>query len=174
LEIGTQKKGRVKYMFSSNGIGYQVAKYVSNKNDIEGTITSASFFLVEKTKESQKIRPLLISKDSFDYRPKQVIIPKSKIIEVGKKKGWIEIDISELNLTFPKEGLFIGLEFLTENDEVEVNNRLNIGLQPFEKEEYTWVKYLGSDWNIPPFLRDSKNRRLNLMIKVKIESPIGK
>jgi len=172
IEIGTIKKGSVRYSFSSRGEGYQIAKYIANNNGIEGTLNSISFYLVSKTKRIQKIRLLVIAKDSASLKPANTIIPISKIVEVGRKKGWVEVDVSDLPIPFPKDGFYIGIEFLDQAKKIDINNRIEIGLFPFEKEALTWIKFLGSEWNVPPFSNHLKDGQLNLMVKLKIETPI--
>lgn len=172
VEIGTITKGRVRNSFSSKGESYQIAKFIANEIGVESILESISFYLVYKTKRSQEVRLLIMSKDSTTSMPAYMTIPISKIIKVGRKKGWIEIDIADLQLPFPKDGFYVGLEFLESNHEIDSNNQVHLGLFPFEKEALTYIKFLGDTWNIPPFLNDSKEGQLNLMIRAKVHVPI--
>jgi len=169
VEIGTKKKRRVRHTFFSQGEGYQVVKFIPNKKHISGIVKTIYIYLDGKTKHPQKIRILLLAVDSFELKPTDLLIPKSKIIELGRKKGWIPIDISDLHLTFPENGFFAGVEFLESPQKIDIKEQLHIGLFPYEKDALTWIKFLGSEWNIPPFLNHQKDGQLNLMVKVKVD-----
>jgi len=48
----------------------------------------------------------------IDSLPDRDLLSKSLIIETSKKQRDVEIDLSEFNITFPEEGVFVALEWL--------------------------------------------------------------
>lgn len=56
-----------------------------------------------------RLRIFTIGTDSL---PESDLISKNIIVETSKKQREIEIDLSEFNLVFPEQGIFVGVEWL--------------------------------------------------------------
>lgn len=177
IEIGNIEKIKgndVNAVMSTSGAGYRVVKFIENKNLIEGKIRTVSFYLADKARYNQQIRLLLFSVDSVEQKPHQPIISKSIIISLGKKKKWNEIDISNLNISVPLKGFYVGLEFLPIFEGIKLKDKLSIGLINKENKKLTWLKMIDGKWFISDFLKTYDGEIANLMVKIKIETPLSR
>lgn len=156
LTIGKFKKFTPNYYFGCGMTPWIVAKHYKYKEDYKKTP-----FL-----EKIKIKTMSEIKDSkFNIRfysvnekgePKNYIYEKN-IIGIAKMgKETTEIDVSKLNIKFPKKGLFVAFEWLIiEENKNEVNythkssNKIKyeptIKFSKSKKEEKTW-KFVKAKW----------------------------
>lgn len=126
-----------------------------------------------------RIRVFSIGKDSFpagDYLTDNLIVNT-------KGKGWLEVDLKEKGLLFPKDGLIFGVELFVDNKESYYHK--NVKLEPgkskrtvtmygfslaFEKggEALTMIKFpgWGNRWHIIPSTKEGLG---NLVCRVKVK-----
>lgn len=98
-----------------------VALYIENTSNIDGQI-SKIFFLLSKVKwiyDKPKpqfyrllVRLKLYNKQIGSNAPHLNILREDIIKEVSEKQTKIVFDIEKLDITFPSDGIFIGIEFL--------------------------------------------------------------
>ena len=110
IEIGEAKKKLFLPEFMHNP--YVYAKFFPYEPEYENSryIKEASFFTNSQIDgASFKVRVYSVTENG---RPKDDLIQESIIVKVKKGKRKITVDLSSYNLTFPKEGVFIGFEQL--------------------------------------------------------------
>ena len=176
IEIGNVEKIRwnqIKASLGSFGNGSKVVKFIPPEQLMEGAIKTISFYVADKAKFNQLIRLLLYLPDSISQKPSTNLLPKSIITSLGKKKKWHEIDITNLHIPVPSNGFYVGLEFLPVFGDYPFQDKLHIGLIGNENKQFTWTKMMDDEWNTADFLKTANREIANLMVKVKIESPLS-
>ena len=91
-------------LFFPNKDGYADTEYLHNVK-----VKLAKYYLMKPRKSKFRVRVLSVSNDSL---PERDLLSKSVIVEVEKKQRDVVIDLSEYDITFPENGLFIALEGL--------------------------------------------------------------
>ncbi len=176
IEIGNVEKIRwnqINTSLGSLGNGSKVVKFISPEQLMEGAIKSISFYVADKAKFNQLIRLLLYLPDSLSQKPSTNLLRKSIITSLGKKKKWHEIDITNLHIPVPSNGFYVGLEFLPIFGDYPFQDKLHIGLIGNENKQFTWTKMMDDEWKTANFLKTYKGQIANLMVKMKIESPLS-
>jgi len=87
-----------------------VEYYSNNKNKI-GKLNEVKFFIGKKGKSKSPFKIRILTVDSTTQHPSKNVLEKEIIVK-GIKNQWITIDLKSHNIPFPKEGLFIGLEWI--------------------------------------------------------------
>lgn len=111
------------------GIGKGLEKIIFIENNANKTHTISAFlFQVKKIRKKIGFRIHFYKKSIDSFMPVEEITNQNKIFFLEKGfKGQIEIDLIDLGLEIPSNGIFIGIESLGEFDE-----KTNLFL-PFEK-----------------------------------------
>jgi len=112
LSIDKFKKHKINSSYACSGIPWMVAKFFPYKKKYEDTpfLQSLTFLTRSKIKNSKfNIRLLSIGSDGKPYK----YLYDKNIYGVAKKgKKYTKIDVSKLNIPFPKEGFFVAVEWL--------------------------------------------------------------
>ena len=97
--------------------------HIKNVSGIEGYLNRLYFDLYvdifEKSNSSVRIRVFSVGADGL---PKDDLLTKEIIKRVDRITPNIKIDVSEYNIVFPSEGVFIGLEFFCNFDVKSTKN----------------------------------------------------
>lgn len=138
-----------------------VTKFFNYNIEYEKTpyLKNVTFHIGEFPKaKSGKFRVRFFSVDSLKKKPKDDIIQNQIIVNVKKRDKRVKVDLVKYDIEFPKEGFFIGFEFLyiPENFyEVEVmidkdtkTKKIETFISPslrgkVEKNKIEWVFYQG-------------------------------
>ena len=102
------------FEFTPNtNIPYNVTflKYFPNEKNQDGILKEVAFYFGKKGKPKSPFGIRILSVDSTTQLPK-VHVLNSKTTYKGKKDQWVKFDLSNHNIVFPKEGLFIGMEWI--------------------------------------------------------------
>jgi hypothetical protein len=123
---------------SASGIGrtyynwenvFIVAKFIDNDKNEKGFILAVSFFLNKsfhlKYGHQTPFRIRLYDVGEAG-NPKEDLLLDNLIVQAQKKNKWHIVDISKYNIPIPKNGFFVGMEWLISEDEkykkeIEVN-----------------------------------------------------
>lgn len=100
--------------------------HIKNINGIEGYLNKLYFDLYvdisEKSNSKVRIRVFSVGTDGL---PKDDLLTKEIIKKVDRITPNIKIDVSKNNIIFPKEGVFIGLEFFCKFEMKEMKKSSN-------------------------------------------------
>jgi hypothetical protein len=106
-----------------------------------------------------------IYKISNDGKPGSEMIERNLVGYPIKKKGKIEIDVKEYNLEIPKEGIFIGIEWISSDNPItdKKGNKLASDIAVFMSkklnEKYQcWEKRVANESDWKPFSLQTKNK----------------
>jgi len=135
----------------------EIALFIPNKEQKEGIINNINVKLTNKINTVLPVRVHVYSVKKLNEGPKNELLKEMVLATTKNNNGrWISADISNQRIVFPKEGVFIGFEFLPPNDlNITEKNRQCIKLvtdksEPLrvqrgfvkKKEEcYTWERY---------------------------------
>jgi hypothetical protein len=90
--------------------GLEVAVFIANNFDYEVQINTVQF-KIKKSKERAAYRLHLYTLTENGLSPNEDLILENSIYYIEPKtEGLIEINVSNLNLTLPKNGVFVGIE----------------------------------------------------------------
>jgi hypothetical protein len=95
--------------------GVEVIEYVGNPSLYKGTITTIMYQLSNTNNKSTKIiKPHLYQASSDKKIDKELLSENVSLVKVEEKgkKIILQIDVSKYKISFPKDGIFIGLEFV--------------------------------------------------------------
>lgn len=97
---------------------FQYCVFISNNNKEEGIIKSVSIFMRQPAggSVSGPFRLRLYTIDPIYGKPDKDLLNKNLIINANKQFSWCTIDLLSYNLTFPKNGFFIAMEILPQEN----------------------------------------------------------
>jgi hypothetical protein len=96
--------------------GQQTGLFIENKTGIEGDLIAISVYLAEEGNLTAPFRLRIYSVDSLNRIPVDDIVEDILIVKPEGEKGWFDIDVSQYKLTFPENGVFIGVEGIFPNE----------------------------------------------------------
>lgn len=148
--------------------GFQIAYFFNDPNFSYKKIDKIRFHLKNKNKKNNQVRLLLYNVE--DNKPNKII--QSSIIEDYKyNRHYLEFDLSSANINVPIEGLFVAIEILS--DDPNINRKVLVYPKIITvkncKEKEMYVKYLGKEWK----LFEMKDAFTNTYYKPKIEIYFG-
>lgn len=145
LNIGQFKKSDVHFYFACGIKPWIVARYFEFKEDyIQTTYIKKIKILTKSEIKNSKFNIRLYSVDENE-KPGEYIYDKNILGVALKGKNITEIDISELNIEFPKKGFFVAIEWLI----IESNKYEYTYILEGSKEKLQGVRYLPSIGTIP-------------------------
>lgn len=161
--------------------------YIPNEDSLTGKIIKIRYYMHDFLDSEFQYRPFnvkLFKTDENSDLPGAELLKDELIVMLPRNKGkWLEVDISHFNIEFPEQGIFVGLEALSEEfylsngyitsstiNDGRLKNRINslsIG--------YTAKKYTNSNivsWDYNPYYygwtkKHMKNRYFLIQIIVK-------
>jgi hypothetical protein len=145
--IGYNKyKGKSSFHLTS---GCLLATYIKNEQRAEGVIKKIKIRIKDKGNyKTEKIRVRLLSNNKYITQPGEDILQEQLIFPIHKINKKLTIDISEYNLIFPKEGIFIVVEWLYSNDENKVkNDSFSVAATLKNKQNIVWFSYMDKKWS---------------------------
>lgn len=155
--LGVLKKKADTYM----GGVLQYAMFFENNEGEIGFIKKLHFEIghsVNRGKENKKqakIRIRIYEKDSTTGKPGMDILKKEKIVTIKPNQRNVNVDISEENIYFPLNGLFVGIDILGFVDESgrlinyhisDAKKHLRIPLTNVIIEPLTYINPIGQRW----------------------------
>lgn len=121
IELGNHldkiKTSKIEFETKKNNI-YSV--FIENKQNKYSTIKSINLKLKKKTKNSRVfIRPYIYSVDA-NNNPVENILNKNIVYELKGNEKLISIDISDLYLELPENGVFVGIELINDTKSANI------------------------------------------------------
>lgn len=154
LIIGKFKKSKINHYFACGTKPWITARYFKFKEEYNNTsFLNKIRLLTNSDVENSKFNIRLYGV-SENGEPKDYIYDENIIAIAKKGKKITEIDVSDLNIEFPKDGFFIAIEWLIiESNKYEYNYTMkdsnkkltgisyepSIGTVPAETDENSWI-----------------------------------
>lgn len=178
LEIGTYNKSEIKSYFACGTKPWISARFFNYKGKYNDTPFINKIRLLTKSNiKDSKFNIRIYSVN--DLGEPEDYIYKQNIVGIAKKgKEITEIDISNLNIVFPKEGFFIAIEWLIiESNQYEYSYTMHdskkklkgisyepaIGTIPSRTDENSWIFHQGKWQKICGTNNGSSQEKYSLM-----------
>ena len=161
LTIGEFKKSKIKSYFACGGTPWISARYFEFKENYKRTPFIEKIKILTKSKIKDSKFNIRLYNTNEKGEPENYIYNKN-IIGIAKKgKRLTEIDVSELNIKFPKKGFFIAIEWLIiEDNKYEFNYTIKgskkkhlgihynpkVGLIPSVVNKNSWI-FIQGKWS---------------------------
>lgn len=115
IELGTHKN------ITDGGDFFPIweenALYIENDKNIKGYLKNINIKLTNKPNLKIPLRVHVYSVDSVTHAPYKELLKESVVATTDNyKRKWISVDIRKYKIYFPKQGLFIGVQFLPLRD----------------------------------------------------------
>jgi len=101
--------------FTSSSTPWVLALYFPNIGGQTKSIEKVTVFLKKNpkfTQTSSKFRLRVYDINPITKEPNNDLVRKSLVLESNEENDYVSLDLSSLNIEIPKEGLYIGLEWL--------------------------------------------------------------
>ena len=93
-----------------SGRNMEFALYVRNASGIRGYLDRVSYLIARGGVPTAPFRVRIYA--NTEGEPGEDMLPESVVIAARRGNTWCEIDLSRYQIAFPKEGLFIAMEWL--------------------------------------------------------------
>lgn len=161
----------------SSLIGYETCVLIENPFSKEGKLDEI-YIKLRKRKNSQFIASLNIKFYSFDkinQKPGYELYTKNLIVKPKNRNYTLNINVKDIDIYLPKEGMCIGVEFIDPNNESKKYDVIGpmYRFTYSTEENLTWSKYRGKDWRTGIVKFDYRNddRTGNVMIGANVLFP---
>lgn len=153
LVIGTFNKSEINHYFSSGSKPWIIAKYFEFKEDYSETPFLNKIKLLTNSEIQNSKFNIRLYSIGENGQPDDYIYDENIIGTAQKGKRVTEVDISDVNIAFPKEGFFIAIEWLIIDDNIHkysykikgsrkrlkaVSYEPSVGTIPSESEHNSW------------------------------------
>lgn len=161
----------------SSLIGYETCVLIENPFNKEGKLDEI-YIKLRKRKNTQFIASLNIKFYSFDkinQKPGYELYTKNLIVKPKNRNYTLNINVKDMDIYLPKEGMCIGVEFIDPNNESKKYDVIGpmYRFTYSTEENLTWSKYRGKDWKTGIVKFDYRNddRTGNVMIGADVLFP---
>ena len=91
--------------------------YYPNEDQRVGSIKKLSFDIkgFDFSQKSSKVKIRILSRNASSGLPDKDLLQRDIIVKINRLSPDIILDIEKLNISFPEDGIFIGLEFICES-----------------------------------------------------------
>ena len=180
LGIKDKKPRSMQYANVFNG---KKGNFIENKKNEIGWIKSVSYYIHPDGHPTTPFRIRIYERNKNEKPGKDLL--NENLVVSAKKSGWYTIDISDYNISFPKEGAFVMMEWINSGEEFyfekDITIKGNDGQTETVKRKYygqslgvvskkggvvLWGTTLGNDWI--PYDFNYRGRYPNAMINAEI------
>jgi hypothetical protein len=144
-------------------IGEQIAVYMKPKTDYPAIIKFVSFHIEKKTRGFKRantpFRIRIYEFDTIRNEPGQDLLSENLIVSAPKKGDWFSVDVSSYQISVPKNGFFIAMEWIYtddkyyysyidkyDNNEEKTRYGQTLTVYFWNEESITWYNWLGKKW----------------------------
>jgi len=133
-------------------IGYETAIFIDNPKNTNGKLKRV-YINLKKRKNADLLATFNLKFYKFDSthnKPGKLLYNKNLFVKPKNKKYRLWIDIEELEIIFPKNGICIGVEFVNTHGEVHRYTKFGPMFRyTFSKNDnyFTWSNYHNSGWS---------------------------
>jgi hypothetical protein len=149
------------------GLGNQITTYIKNTHHKGGLLKKIHVkFEHEKSLPLADIRIRIYAYDSKLKQPGKDLLTKNIILST-KRKSKIDIDVCSHGIHMPKNGICIGIEWLSSTIKKQIKTPVSPALRFYfnkNEERHSWLSYRGKDHRIINFT--SKNGIGNPVIDI--------
>ena len=111
-EIGNYKKGKINFYYGCWDKPWIIAKFFTYNDTIRQTPFLKKITIMSSSYKKGACFNLRILEGNKDGTPGNDLLEKNIVVKVKSGKNNNEIDLSEFNIKFPENGIFVSVEFL--------------------------------------------------------------
>jgi len=167
----------------ANIFGANKGNFIENKQKKKGWIKSVSYYIHTDGNPTTPFRVRVYDIDENKLPGKDIL--NKNVVVSASKPGWFAVDLSEYNIPFPSEGVFVMMEWINSGDkyyfEKDVTVKGKNGQTEIVKKKYygqslgtvskkggvvLWGNNLGNEWI--PYDFNYKGQYPNAMINSEI------
>ncbi|MGB2527482.1 carboxypeptidase-like regulatory domain-containing protein [Flagellimonas sp. SN16] len=146
--LGPEKEGNIGV---SPLIGLEYCSFIENRYDRSVELESIIVKLKKrkKTKQIADIRVKIYEYDPINDRPGKSLLNESMIIAPKNSNYTLKVNVSNKNITIPKEGICVGVEFINGEENFQKNDKIGPLLRysySDGKQLKTWTNYHNVGW----------------------------
>jgi len=180
LGIKDKSLGRVQYTGAFNA---SKGNFIKNIKSEPGWIKSVSYYIPPEGRPTTPFR-IRIYDRAENGKPGKDLLNENVVVS-AKESGWFNIDISDYNISFPKDGAFVMMEWINSGEEFYFEKEVSVkgknGQTETVKRKYygqslgtvskkggvvLWGNTLGNEWI--PYDFNNKGKYPNAMINAEI------
>ena len=152
-KIGFKRKGDFR---NANAYGTEACVWIKNEERRAGKLTEVQLFFKKNKPQNKKWKSyqayFLVKFYAFDVekrKPGKLLVAEPILIQPKNKRHTIKIDVEELNILYPVEGICIGVETI-KPEHVKPTESM-FATYPYQvyahsKEALTWGSFRGKPW----------------------------
>jgi hypothetical protein len=146
--LGDKKEGNIGV---TSLIGYETAIFIDNPKNVKGKLKSV-YIDLKKRKNADYIATFNIKFydiDSTNSKPNNLLYEKNLYVKPKNKKYRLWVNVKDFNITFPKDGIYIGIEMVNTFGKVEKYSKFGPMFRytiSKNKDARTWSNYHNSGW----------------------------
>ena len=99
--------------------GQQTAMFIENSKKIEGVLAGVRYYLSKKGNTEAPLRIHIYSTDTLTGKPLDELLPQMVVVKPSTGKGWMSVNLLEFDIQVPQEGIFVGIEGVFPDDQLE-------------------------------------------------------
>ncbi len=186
VELGVKRSAKKKSGIGTQSkMNFQEVLYIPNDLKIEGWIKTISYYILNDGVPNTPFRVRIFEKNDTLAHPGKSILNKSVVVSGKKRGGWVTVEMDSLNIPFPKNGVFIGMEWLYDTNNYHYTKTYPIkgkkvtfhrfgqiiGTTNTIADFRTWWCYSSYDkWKLfnPKIALGKSNKPENIMVRTKI------
>lgn len=113
--VGATRKRAPIVWGNCSGRNIEFALYIRNSKGIRGYLQQVSYLIARGGVPTAPFRVRVYANTGGE--PGEDLLPQSVVTAARRGNTWCEIDVSHYQIRFPKEGLFIAMEWLPTNED---------------------------------------------------------
>lgn len=176
--IGINEKSNAVFL---ENVGSQIAVFCKNINpNKNGKINSLRFYIKSGGKYNAPFRVRIYDVGEAGNPGRELL--KENLVVTANKKKWFDVNVDSLNISVPKLGFFIAMEWIFTDESyyyLSEANRKKYTKQQYGQslgaiegsklDNYTYIKSLGKGWSkvVFPFLQEV-GKSYNALINAKV------
>jgi hypothetical protein len=144
--------------------GGQAALFIKNEKLANGKIVNVMYFIGEKGNPERKFRVRLYTIDTLNHLPANDLITDTLIASATKGNTWLTVDVKRYHITFPANGIFVAMQWLTDED-LKLTATYSYQYLTYNNnrsENNSWYCALGINWY------QLSNSKYNVMISLDV------
>lgn len=168
-KLKTVNEGDIR-MFAMTGGEY--AFRFKNKKNEKGRLKNVKIHFRRNPKANKlsQYRVKFYSIDSITRKPDAYLLKKDIIISPKNKTYVYNLDVEEQKIPFLEDGIFVGVELIDPNNEINNGDIVGPGLKftRGENQFSTYINYRGRKWNLCKDRDLVKNKCINILLDLTI------
>lgn len=170
--LGKPKKLKVR---TTLPFGYEFASLIKNSKNKKGIVEEVVLNL-NKSKDYDYLATYNIK--FYEYnpitkQPDQWVYHENLIVRPENKTYKLVIDLTDLNISFPENGICVGVEIVNDKYKEPINSMAiiapKINFTHTDLEVLTWNRYRNKDWKLGTKKSKVRNDYINGLIQIKVK-----